>query len=185
MRRNFMPLYIRDFLGDTAHLSAAQTGAYLCLIMDYWLHDGLPDDDLKLAQIARVSPKAWRTMRPTIQAFFRDGWRHKRIDAELTKMICTAQRKHEAALKAGTMSAIARERNRQNGATSRSPHVNVTSTPRSTSRQRHVNHSTQEYITTTEQGAAREADRGEPEAAPQSIATTELAAAMQRKGWVR
>jgi len=77
-----MPLYVPDFLADTGRLSAAETGAYLCLIMDYWMHDGLPDDDAKLAQIARLPLKSWRQMRPTIEAYFQDGWRHKRIDAE-------------------------------------------------------------------------------------------------------
>ena len=70
MRRNWMPLYIPDFLADTMQLTAAETGAYLCLIMDYWMHDGLPDDDRKLAQIARLSLKAWLAMRATIAAFF-------------------------------------------------------------------------------------------------------------------
>ena len=110
MRRNWMPLYIPDFLADTMHLSAAETGAYLLLIMDYWLHDGLPDDDAKLAQIARVPIRSWRRMRPTIEAFFRPGWRHKRIDAELLKMIGMTERRRAAGSKGGTVSSIMRSK---------------------------------------------------------------------------
>jgi uncharacterized protein YdaU (DUF1376 family) len=149
-----MPLYVPDFLADTGRLSAAETGAYMCLIMEYWMHDGLPDDDAKLAQIARLPLKSWRQMRPTIQAFFRDGWRHKRIDAELEKMITTMTRRHTAAVKAGTMSVISRERNRQRNV--QRP-LNESLPQRSTSDQRSVNHTTQERkITTTTSEAARE-----------------------------
>jgi uncharacterized protein YdaU (DUF1376 family) len=150
MRRNWMPLYIPDFIADTTRLSAAETGAYLCLIMDYWMHDGLPDDDEKLAAIARLPLKSWRQMRPTIQVFFRDGWRHKRIDAELAKMVGTSIRRKEAASKAGTISAI----KRANGTyTQRARHVDAAYTPRAPS----VHHTTQERIlTTTPSSAARE-----------------------------
>ena len=136
-RRNWMPLYIPDFLADTMHLSAAETGAYLCLIMDYWLHDGLPDSDAKLAQITRMPIGSWRKMRPTIAAFFHDGWQHKRIDAELEKMEGVMTRRKAAAVKAGTMSVIARNRQRDV-----QRQANVTLTNRSTSGQRDVNHST-------------------------------------------
>jgi len=150
MRRNWMPLYIPDFLADTTRLSAAETGAYLCLIMDYWMHDGLPDDDAKLAAIARLPLKSWRQMRPTIEAYFQDGWRHKRIDAELTKMVGTSIRRKEAASKAGTISAIKRA---NATSTQRARHVDAAYTPRAPS----VHHTTQErIITTTCSSAARE-----------------------------
>jgi uncharacterized protein YdaU (DUF1376 family) len=183
-RRNWMPLYIPDFLADTMHLSAVQTGAYLCLIMDYWLHDGLPDDDRKLASIARVSRPVWLTMRPTIQAFFHDGWQHKRIDAELGKMVVTATRRQEAARKAGTVSAM----NRLNGATPGARGVNAASTERSTSRARSVNHTTQvSKITTSEVGTAREGthgESGEKPPKPPISASDGLAEVIAKKGWV-
>jgi uncharacterized protein YdaU (DUF1376 family) len=148
MQHPWMPLYIPDFLSDTMHLSAAETGAYLCLIMDYWLHDGLPDDDHKLAQIARVPVRSWRTMRPTIEAFFRPTWRHKRIDAELAKMVRISTRRKEAASKAGTISSI----KRVNGtSTLRTRDVNVTYTPRAPD----VHHLNKESITSTFVGTAR------------------------------
>ena len=183
MKRNWMPLYIPDFLADTVHLSAAETGAYLCLIFDYWLHDGLPDDDAKLAMIARLPLKTWQQIRPTIQAFFRDGWHHKRIDAELTKMVGTSIRRQQAASKAGTVSAI----KRANGTyTPRAPSVHANPTPRAPS----VHHTTQEsLITTTGSVAAREGFAGKPaENPPESTAIEpgdSVAEVIRKRGWVQ
>lgn len=97
----WMPLYIADYLADTAHLGAAQSGAYLHLIMHYWQNGGLPEDEAALARIARMSPSEWKRNRPIIVAFFGQDWRHKRIDAELahaadvsSKRRASAEEKH-------------------------------------------------------------------------------------------
>jgi uncharacterized protein YdaU (DUF1376 family) len=83
-----MPLYIREFLGDTLRLSAEEIGVYALLIMDYWLAGPPPDDDKQLAAVARLPLKAWRKMRPTIEEYFNvtEGeWRHKRVEEELAE----------------------------------------------------------------------------------------------------
>lgn len=95
--RPWMPLYIADYLADTAHLGALQSGAYMHLIMHYWQHGGLPDNDAALTRIARLTPAEWRRERPVLVAFFHDGWKHKRIDAELAHAAEVTSKRSEAA----------------------------------------------------------------------------------------
>jgi uncharacterized protein YdaU (DUF1376 family) len=95
-----MPLYIGDYLADTMHLTCEQSGAYLHLIMHYWRAGSLPTSDVALAQIARLSAKAWKAHKPIIAAFFGNGWTHKRIDAERQKTSEVKERYHERAVKA-------------------------------------------------------------------------------------
>lgn len=83
MKRPWMPLYIADYLKDTTHLGALESGAYLHLIMDYWQNGKLPPDDRQLARIAKMTDREWKQSKSTLQAFFHDGWKHKRIDGEL------------------------------------------------------------------------------------------------------
>jgi uncharacterized protein YdaU (DUF1376 family) len=98
MSRAWMPFYVSDYLADTGHLTTAEHGAYMLLIMHYWSNGGLPDDDRKLARICRMSPDEWRDVRETLSDFFHDGWRHKRIDAEFLK---AAERSEKASAAAG------------------------------------------------------------------------------------
>jgi uncharacterized protein YdaU (DUF1376 family) len=64
----------------------------------------LPDDDVQLATIARMSPTQWRKARPILQAFFYDGWRHKRIEREIAE----ANERYEKFARAGRASAQVR-----------------------------------------------------------------------------
>jgi uncharacterized protein YdaU (DUF1376 family) len=93
----WMPLYIADYLADTGHLGAAQSGAYLHLIMHYWQNGSLPDDDLALARIARMTPLEWKKNRAIIAAFFESGWVHKRIDRELAHAADVSRKRRAAA----------------------------------------------------------------------------------------
>lgn len=82
----WMPLYVADYLADTGRLTTEQHGAYLLIIMDYWRNGAPPDDDAVLAQIARMTPDAWRNARSILQAFFEQCsgmWVHKRVEQEL------------------------------------------------------------------------------------------------------
>lgn len=79
----WMPLYVADYLGDTGHLSTIEHGAYLLLIMHYWQTGSIPDDERKLARIARMTGEQWADVRDTMADMFGEGWTHKRIEAEL------------------------------------------------------------------------------------------------------
>lgn len=100
MSRPWMPLYVADYLADTGHLSTMEHGAYLLLIMHYWQKGGLPDDDKRLASIARASLEQWSDMRDAIAEFFDAGWKHQRIDAEL-ESAAKAYERRAAAGRAG------------------------------------------------------------------------------------
>lgn len=109
MSRPWMPLYVGDYIADTAHLTAAESGAYLHLIMHYWMKGGLPDDDRLLSRIAKMTPEQWQESRETVRAFFSDGWKHKRIEFELTE----AARISTAGKIGGVASGAARREKRQ------------------------------------------------------------------------
>ena len=110
MNRPWMPLYVGDYLGDTGHLTTAQHGAYLLLMMHYWRKGELPDDDRQLCKIAKLPLKTWCQYRATLQDFFYEGWKHKRIDAELAKMMRVSEKRAIAGQKGGIGSAPARMR---------------------------------------------------------------------------
>lgn len=107
----WMPIYWGDYLRDTGHLNAQEHGAYLMLIAHYWCTGRpLDDDNATLAKIARVTPGAWKKIRPTIAAFFEvahERWGHKRIEKEIIaafdrKEAAVARAKAGAAARWGT-----------------------------------------------------------------------------------
>jgi uncharacterized protein YdaU (DUF1376 family) len=72
----WMPLNIGDYLADTSMLTIEQSGAYLHLLMQYWKTGPLPDDDMRLAAICRVTRTYFsRHIAPAIRPYFtpRDG----------------------------------------------------------------------------------------------------------------
>jgi len=85
----YMPLYVADYLADTTHLTQAETGAYLLLLMAMWRSGGkLPNDDAKLAKFSRSTARGWAAMRATIMEFFtiENGFiSQRRLSAELAK----------------------------------------------------------------------------------------------------
>lgn len=97
MSRPWMPLHVADYLRDTRRLTAAQHGAYLLLIMEYWTVGNLPMDDASLARIACMLPNEWKRERATIAAFFTSEWRHKRIDKELARAADISSKRRAAA----------------------------------------------------------------------------------------
>jgi uncharacterized protein YdaU (DUF1376 family) len=107
----YMQLYVADYLADTAHLSAAEHGAYLLLIMNYWQRGKpLPAADDRLARICRMTAGEWDAVRDNVREFFteRDGLLyHKRVEEELAAVMD----KSDQARNAGRISAAKRRLN--------------------------------------------------------------------------
>jgi uncharacterized protein YdaU (DUF1376 family) len=89
MSAPYMPLFVSDYLSHTQHLSAAEHGAYMLLIMNYWQREKpLPADPRKLARIARMSDAEWAEASDSLSEFFQEidgAWVHKRIEEEIAK----------------------------------------------------------------------------------------------------
>jgi uncharacterized protein YdaU (DUF1376 family) len=113
----WMPLYIGDYLADTARLTTEQHGAYLLLLMDYWRSGKLPDNDQVLAQITKMTPDAWSNAKAMLMQYFsieQGYWVHKRVEQEILDAAENKDKKHQRAVKA----ADARWKKSKNDATS-------------------------------------------------------------------
>lgn len=105
MSHPWMPFYVSDYLSDTMHLSTVEHGAYLLLIMHYWQHGCLPNDDAKLSRICRLSADTFLEVRDTLAGLFGEGWSHKRIDAELARTEDKRQKRAASGRKGGEAKA--------------------------------------------------------------------------------
>jgi uncharacterized protein YdaU (DUF1376 family) len=98
----YMRMYWADYDADTAHLTAMQHGIYLLLIKNYWQRGApLPDDELRLSRIAKVSLKDWRRNEAVIREFFtveESLWHHNRIAQELSRVEAKSLKAKESAL---------------------------------------------------------------------------------------
>lgn len=65
-----MPFWTDAYLGDTHDLTTIEHGAYLLLLFAMWRAGGaLPNDDRKLAKVARLNSQQWARLRDTIMEF--------------------------------------------------------------------------------------------------------------------
>lgn len=119
----WMPFYVGDYLKDTAHLSTFEHGAYLLLIMHYWQHGGLPNDDRQLAAIVRVRTEKWHQLKTRLEPFFMQGWTHNRIEKELAKAQETILKRRMA----GLASAVVRRKKWPTHVRTHVEHVHVQS----------------------------------------------------------
>ncbi len=73
-----LPLFTDAYMADTRHLTTAQHGAYLLLLMVAWRMPDcmLPDDDIFLSRCAGMSKHAWSINKAAVMSFWkRDGER--------------------------------------------------------------------------------------------------------------
>ena len=71
-RKRPLPIWVDAFQRDTQHLEADEVGALVLIMMAMWSREScdLPDDDKRLARIANVSPRLWKTrIGPVIREF--------------------------------------------------------------------------------------------------------------------
>ena len=104
----YIQLYISDYLADTAHLTAAQNGAYLLLIFNYWQRgQALRNTNNRLANVVRMSADEWADAEPVLREFFHvddDIWYHKRIENDLDLV----RQKNEKNSRSGKLGAVKR-----------------------------------------------------------------------------
>lgn len=81
-----LPLFVKDYLVDTTHLTLEQSGAYLHILMHAWSRGGtVADDDRQLAAFCKVTLKKWKAIRPALEPFFtvaNGAWNNKRLAQE-------------------------------------------------------------------------------------------------------
>lgn len=104
-----MSLHVGDYLKDTGHLRAPEHGAYLMLVMHYWVHDCLPNDDRQLAAIARMTDREWKASKSVLQSFFKPGWKHSRVEREKADAIEKYNKRARAGKKGGEAKAEAKQ----------------------------------------------------------------------------
>ena len=101
----YMPLYIADYMADTAHFGATEHGAYLLMIMTYWQTEKpLMDDDKKMAMICKISLRGYRQLKLNVTHLFDlvDGkFVHKRIEKELAEYRKKLIKNRESGAKGG------------------------------------------------------------------------------------
>ena len=66
--RIWMPFYCADTLAESVRLTTRQFGAYIFLMIEYWLNGPLPNDDATLRQITRLERSEWKHDGPALKA---------------------------------------------------------------------------------------------------------------------
>lgn len=96
----YLPLYTGDYLRDTQHLSCAEHGIYLKLLMHCWDAKGpAPLDERKRCGIVNArSGDEIEALRRVINEFFvemEDGWYNERMQSEIVKVEILAKSRSE------------------------------------------------------------------------------------------
>jgi uncharacterized protein YdaU (DUF1376 family) len=125
-----LQLWTDAYLGDTAHLTTTEHGAYLLLLMTAWRSGdcSLPDDDKMLARFCRMNCQQWARIKPLMLTFWKvenGRWRQSRLTDEWGAV----KQKREAAIMNGRLSALKRKGRH---ATERKPSENEASTTTAT-----------------------------------------------------
>lgn len=122
-----LPLFTDAFIADTMHLTTAQVGAYLLILMTAWRSSdcAVPDDDVYLARICRMDKRTWAANKDVIRAFLSVTSQAKLQQKRLTDERKYVEEKRSKNAESGRSSALKRkERHSTNVATNRQPKTN-------------------------------------------------------------
>jgi uncharacterized protein YdaU (DUF1376 family) len=98
----WMPVYIGDYLGDTTELSAEEHGAYMLLLMHYWLKKGeIGDDITRLARVCKVDEKTCSFILGYYFTLENGNYKNKRADEEMKNAEARRQSASENGRKGG------------------------------------------------------------------------------------
>lgn len=109
-----LPLWTDAYLSDTRHLTQAQHGAYLLLLLTAWRTPdcSLPDDDVMLARFAGTDLRTWKVQKHVVMQFFTMGedgrWRQKRLSAERAYVVDKSRKRASAGRQGGIASAASK-----------------------------------------------------------------------------
>ena len=86
----WMPLDVDGFGGQTDHLTAEETGAFIRLLLSMWRNGGsVPNDDKDFARVTRVAPRRWSRVKARLLPFLiltdDDRVTHQSIEHELAR----------------------------------------------------------------------------------------------------
>lgn len=98
------PIWVDAFHRETQLLGPDEIGGYFLMIMAMWSREGcdLPDDDMRLAKVCRVSKRLWLSrVGPALRPFFQtvDGVlvsKRLRIEASYVEKFCLKQHLRKA-----------------------------------------------------------------------------------------
>lgn len=108
----YLPLYVNDFEGDTAHLTLEEDGAYNRLIRLCWRTSGcsIPNDPAWIMKRLRINKKQYdAVIKPLIVEFFivkKGRVFQKRLKEEFLKINKTISERKKAGKKGGTAKAL-------------------------------------------------------------------------------
>lgn len=128
-----LPLFTDALLGDTTHLTQAEFGAYMLMLITAWRAPGcaLSSDEVYLSRISRSNVnRNWRQIKGAVLPFWTLGpdglYRQKRLSSERLR----SQQNAENARRAGNASALKRHETRSTAvAAVLQPNGNGTPTP--------------------------------------------------------
>lgn len=107
-----MPFYVGDYLRDTQHLTTQQHGAYLLLMLSMWSAGGyLPKDPKKLARIAGLSARVWKSSSPELMAFFTEVDGEKITNTRLLTALQKATKNSSVRVTSGRQGGLAKALN--------------------------------------------------------------------------